>query len=44
VPVMVIKPLLELTVTAGVAVVFVDSSISCRVTLAGYDRGMIEND
>jgi ABC-type sugar transport system substrate-binding protein len=41
VPVSVIKPLLEAAVTAGVAVVFVDSSIKAIVTLAGNARGII---
>jgi hypothetical protein len=41
VPVRVIKPLAEAAVTAGVAVVFVDSSIKAIVTLAGNVRGMI---
>jgi ABC-type sugar transport system substrate-binding protein len=44
VPVRVIKPFAEAAVTAGVAVVFVDSSISAIVTLAGKERGMIVID
>jgi len=44
VPVRVIKPFEEATLTEGVAVVFLDSSTNCKVTLAGKERGIITMD